>query len=341
VLRTPVPLEEQDSIIVGEFAVASGDTVPFVLSHGPSHEAPARTVDAERALRDTEAFCRNWSDRCVPAGRWTEAVRRSLTVLKGLTYAPTGGIVAAPTTSLPEQAGGVRNWDYRYCWLRDAAFTLAALGKAWYYDEARDWRDWLLRAATGRPEQVQIMYGLGGERRLTEWEVPWLPGFQGARPVRIGNAAATQRQLDVFGEIADAVFQARLHGLPSHRRAEAMARPYYEHLEAIWREPDQGMWEERGPPQHFTYSKVMAWVAFDRAVESVEQLGLEGPARPPSGTQSMPRSAGTRLTRSSAASCRLTGRRRWTPASCCCRLSAFCRRPIRASSEPSAQSSAA
>jgi GH15 family glucan-1,4-alpha-glucosidase len=213
--------------------VGPGDVVPFVLSHGPSHQPPVRKIDAERALRDTEAFWHAWSDRCAPAGPWTEAVKRSLTVLKGLTYAPTGGIVAAPTTSLPEQAGGVRNWDYRYCWLRDATFTLMALGTAGYYDEARDWRDWLMRAVAGRPDQLQIMYGLGGERRLAEWEVPWLPGFEGARPVRIGNAAAAQLQLDVYGEVADALFQARLHGLPSHRRGRrsrtpstSMSRPF-------------------------------------------------------------------------------------------------------------------
>jgi len=204
-------------------------------------------------------------------------VKGSLTVLKGLTYAVTGGIVAAPTTSLPEQAGGVRNWDYRYCWLRDATFTLMALGAAGYYDEARDWRDWLMRAVAGRPDQLQIMYGLGGERRLNEWEVPWLPGFEGARPVRIGNAAAGQLQLDVYGEIADALFQSRLHGLPPNRRGAAIARAFYDHLEALWREPDEGIWEVRGPRQHFTHSKVMAWVAFDRAVKFVEQLGLEGP----------------------------------------------------------------
>ena len=198
VLRTSVPLQGRDFTTVGEFTVGAGEVVPFVLSYGPSQLEPPKGVDPERALQETEAFWRAWSGRCASAGRWSETVKRSLTVLKGLTYAPTGGIVAAPTTSLPEQAGGLRNWDYRYCWLRDATFTLLALGSAGYYEEARDWRDWLLRAVAGRPDQLQIMYGLGGERRLPEWEVAWLSGFDGARPVRIGNAAAAQLQLDVL-----------------------------------------------------------------------------------------------------------------------------------------------
>ena len=277
VLRTAVPLYGRDFTTVGDFTVGPSDVVPFVLSYGPSQLPPPQGIDPESALRQTEEFWRTWSDRCAPAGRWTGAVKCSLTVLKGLTYAPTGGIVAAPTTSLPEQAGGVRNWDYRYCWLRDATFTLLALGTAGYYEEARDWRDWLLRAVAGRPDQLQIMYGLGGERRLPEWEVPWLPGFEGARPVRVGNAAAAQLQLDVYGEIADAMFQAGLHGLPRVERGSAIGRAFLEHLEIIWREPDEGIWEVRGPRQHFTYSKVMAWVAFDRAVKSVEQLGGAGP----------------------------------------------------------------
>ena len=277
VLRTSVPLHGRDLTTVGEFTVAAGEVVPFVLSYGPSHLPSPQGIDAERALRETEAFWRAWSDRCAPAGPWTEAVKRSLTVLKGLTYAPTGGIVAAPTTSLPEQAGGVRNWDYRYCWLRDAAFTLDALGSAGYYDEARDWQNWLLRAVAGRPEQLQIMYGLGGERRLPEWEVPWLPGFEGARPVRVGNAAAAQLQLDVYGEILGAMFEARVHGLRPVERWSAIGPAFLDHLETVWREPDEGIWEVRGPRQHFTHSKVMAWVAFDRAVKAVEQFGLTGP----------------------------------------------------------------
>jgi GH15 family glucan-1,4-alpha-glucosidase len=204
-------------------------------------------------------------------------VKQSLLVLKGLTYAPTGGIVAAPTTSLPEQAGGVRNWDYRYCWLRDATFTLLALGGAGYADEARAWRDWLMRAVAGSPEQMQIMYGIGGERRLPEWEATWLPGFETASPVRIGNAAASQLQLDVYGEVADAMFQARVQGMPPSGRSRAIGRALIDYLESNWEQPDEGIWEVRGPRQHFTHSKVMAWVTFDRAVKAVQQLGLEGP----------------------------------------------------------------
>ena len=188
-------------------------------------------------------------------------------MLKGLTYAPTGGIVAAPTTSLPEQIGGARNWDYRYCWLRDTTFTLLALLNAGYSDEARAWRDWLFRAVAGSPDQMQIMYGLGGERRLTEWEVPWLPGYEGSRPVRIGNDAAHQIQLDIFGEIFDAFYQAHLHGLPPVDRGPAIGQVVLGHLARIWDQPDEGIWEVRGPPQHFTHSKVMAWVAFDRAIK--------------------------------------------------------------------------
>lgn len=276
-LHTPVPLTGEDFMSVGTFDVGAGESVPFILSYGPSHLPPPKGVHPGRALHETQRFWGEWADRCAPAGRWTEAVKRSLVVLKGLTYRPTGGIVAAPTTSLPEQPGGVRNWDYRYCWLRDATFTLLALGTAGYYDEARDWRDWLVRAVAGRPDQLQIMYGLRGERRLPEWEASWLPGFAGARPVRIGNAAATQLQLDVYGEVADAMFQARVHGLPPVARWSAIGRAFLDHLESIWREPDEGIWEVRGPPQHFTYSKVMAWVAFDRAVKGAEQLGVPGP----------------------------------------------------------------
>jgi GH15 family glucan-1,4-alpha-glucosidase len=273
VLRTPVPLRGEDLKTVGEFTVGAGEATPFILSYGPSFQPRPRPIDAERALRETETFWHRWISRCGPAGPWTDDVKRSLVVLKGLTYSPTGGIVAAPTTSLPEQIGGTRNWDYRYCWLRDTTFTLLALMNAGFYDEARAWRDWLLRAVAGSPDQLQIMYGLGGERRLTEWQVPWLPGYEGSSPVRIGNAAVKQTQLDVYGEIFDALYHAHFHGLPTVDRAIAIGRTVLGHLARIWRLPDEGIWEVRGPPQHFTHSKVMAWVAFDRAVKILEHLG--------------------------------------------------------------------
>jgi GH15 family glucan-1,4-alpha-glucosidase len=278
VLRTPAPLRGEDFKTVGEFIVNSGETIPFVLSYGPSHQPLPPPLNPTRALHDTEVFWRRWSDRCASAGPWSDAIKRSLVVLKGLTYAPTGGIVAAPTTSLPEQLGGVRNWDYRYCWLRDATFTLLALMHAGYYDEARKWRDWLFRAIAGSPDQLQVLYGLGGERRLNEWEVPWLPGYQGSAPVRVGNDAVTQVQLDIYGEILDALYHAHRHGLPPHRHGDAIGRVVLRHLAEIWNQPDEGIWEVRGPPQHFTHSKVMAWVAFDRAVKIAEQSGGTGGA---------------------------------------------------------------
>ena len=280
VLRTPALLRGEDLKTVGEFIVDAGETIPFVLSYAPSHQPLPPPVDPARALHDTEAFWRRWSDRCASAGPWTDVVKRSLTLLKGLTYAQTGGIVAAPTTSLPEQLGGMRNWDYRYCWLRDATFTLLALMHAGYYDEARTWRDWLFRAVAGSPDQLQIMYGLGGERRLTEWEVPWLPGFEGSRPVRIGNAAVNQTQLDVYGEVLDALYHAHSHGLPPNQHGDAVGRVVLRHLARIWDQPDEGIWEVRGPPQHFTHSKVMVWVAFDRMVKMLEQRGSTGRALP-------------------------------------------------------------
>src|SRR5438552_6649897 len=276
VLRTPAPLRGEDLKTVGEFTVAAGETVPFVLSYGPSHQPLPPAVNPQRALQDTETFWRRWSDRCASAGPWSDVVRRSLVVLKGLTYAPTGGIVAAPTTSLPEQLGGVRNWDYRYCWLRDTTFTLLALMNAGYYDEARRWRDWLFRAVAGSPDQLQIMYGLGGERRLTEWEIPWLPGYEGSCPVRIGSAAVHQIQLDVYGEILDALYHAQSHGLPPHKHGDAVGTVLLKHLAGIWDQPDEGIWEVRGPRQHFTHSKVMTWVAFDRAVKILEKRGSTG-----------------------------------------------------------------
>ncbi|HEY7344822.1 MAG TPA: glycoside hydrolase family 15 protein [Gaiella sp.] len=276
-LATPVELVGRNFHTVAEFEVREGDRVPFVLTWYPSHHAPPQRVDAEQALADTESFWREWVTDCTHVGRFREPLVRSLITLKALTYAPTGGIVAAPTTSLPEALGGVRNWDYRYCWLRDATLTLLALVRAGYEEEARAWRNWLLRAIAGLPDQLQIMYGLGGERRLSELELHWLGGYEGARPVRTGNAASKQLQLDVYGEVADALYHARVAGLPASAEAWALNRKLLEWLEDGWREPDEGIWEVRGPRRHFTHSKVMAWVAFDRAVRSVEEYGREGP----------------------------------------------------------------
>ena len=275
VLRTPAPLRGEDLKSVAEFDISAGETIPFVMSYGLSHLPRPHPIDAEQALRKVETFWHRWSSRSCPAGPWTDAVKSSLVALKGLTYTATGGIVAAPTTSLPEQLGGTRNWDYRYCWLRDATFTLLALMHSGSYDEARGWRDWLFRAVAGSPDQLQIMYGLGGERRLYEWEVPWLAGYESSRPVRVGNAAVNQTQLDVYGEMLDALYLAHLHGFPTTERGIAVARAALGHLAGTWREPDEGIWEVRGPPQHFTHSKVMAWVAFDRAIKMFENLDRE------------------------------------------------------------------
>jgi len=278
VLRTTVPLRGEDLATVGEFVVAAGETVDFVLTYGESHLPLPAPVDPGQAIKDTEAFWTSWAARCTASGRWSEAVRRSLITLKALTYRPTGGIVAAATTSLPEQVGGERNWDYRFCWLRDATFTLQSLMEGGFYDEAQAWRDWLVRAVAGSPAQMQIMYGLGGERDLTERTLPWLPGYEGSAPVRQGNAASGQVQLDVYGEVADALHVARKGGLPPSEPAWALERALTEHLEGIWTQPDEGIWEVRGPRQRFTHSKVMCWVAFDRAVKAVEMSGLDGPA---------------------------------------------------------------
>ena len=277
VLRTDVPLRGSGLTTVGDFAIAEGESAAFVLTWGPSHQAPARAVDPADALQATKRFWHGWGARCTYRGEWTEAVRRSLLTLKALTYAPTGGIVAAPTTSLPEFVGGARNWDYRFCWLRDATFTLLALMDAGYFDEAAAWRDWLVRAAAGSPDQAQIMYGLSGERHLLEWEVTWLPGFRGSRPVRVGNAAHAQFQLDVYGEVLDALHQARLGGIAETEDAWGLQQALAHHVERVWGNPDQGIWEVRAEPQHFTYSKVMAWVAIDRAIRGVEKFGLKGP----------------------------------------------------------------
>jgi len=277
--RTPAQTRGEDYRTISEFAVDEGQRIPFVLTWFPSHEDVPEAIDPEVALAETEAFWREWSEMCeceLPP-EWTEIVRRSLIVLKALTYEPTGGIVAAATTSLPEWIGSVRNWDYRYCWLRDATLTLLALLQGNHDDEATAWRRWLLRAIAGDPADVQIMYGVGGERRLTELELPWLDGYEGSRPVRIGNAASEQLQLDVYGEVLDALYQARVRGIGVDPQAWRIQLSMLDHLADAWRNPDEGIWEIRGERRHFTHSKVMAWVAFDRAVRTVEQQGLDGP----------------------------------------------------------------
>ncbi|HET6602149.1 MAG TPA: glycoside hydrolase family 15 protein [Gaiella sp.] len=276
-LATPIEVVGRNLHTEAEFDVAPGDRVPFVLTWFPSNQDPPQHTDAEQALVDTDSFWREWVTDCVHVGRFREPLVRSLVTLKALTYAPTGGIVAAATTSLPEALGGVRNWDYRYCWLRDATLTLLALVRAGYDGEARAWRNWLLRAIAGRPGEVQIMYGIAGERRLTELELDWLSGYEGSAPVRIGNAASRQRQLDVYGEVLDALYHARLSGLEPSKDTWALIRKLLQWLEKGWREPDEGIWEVRGPRRHFTHSKVMAWVAFDRAVRMIEEDGLDGP----------------------------------------------------------------
>jgi GH15 family glucan-1,4-alpha-glucosidase len=277
VLDTPVATRGEDLRTVSEFEVAAGERVPFVLEWHRSHERPGPPIDAFAAVVDTGGWWEDWVGRCNYGGEWRDPVVRSLITLKALTYAPTGGIVAAATTSLPEQPGGVRNWDYRFCWLRDATFTLYALMTAGYRDEAQAWRDWLLRAVAGSPSDMQIMYGCGGERRLPELVLDWLPGYEGARPVRIGNAAVNQFQLDVFGEVMDSLHQARRVGIPPDPFSWGLQRSLMEFLESRWTEPDEGIWEVRGPRRHFTHSKVMAWVAADRAVKAVERFGLDGP----------------------------------------------------------------
>jgi GH15 family glucan-1,4-alpha-glucosidase len=277
ILETNVAVKGEGLKTVGEFTVGAGETANFVLAYAPSHTPLPTLVDPLQALAETEAFWREWSDRCSYDGEWSEAVQRSMITLKALTYAPTGGLVAAPTTSLPEWIGGPRNWDYRFCWLRDATFTLLTLMDGGYYEEAHAWREWLLRAVAGSPSQLSIMYGLGGERRLPEWEVTWLPGYEGSRPVRVGNAAAQQFQIDVFGEVMDALYQATHGGLGQSAEGWALQRALLDYLERVWNEPDEGIWEVRGPRQHFTHSKVMAWVAFDRAIRSAEEFALAAP----------------------------------------------------------------
>jgi len=277
VLQTNVDLRGEGLTTIAEFTVSEGERVPFVLLWHPSHELTPSIDDPQDTIVHTERWWREWSSRCTYEGPWRANVLRSLITLKALTYAPTGGIVAAPTTSLPEQLGGTRNWDYRYCWIRDATFTLYSLIHGGYTDEAHAWRDWLLRAVAGKPSELNIMYGLAGERRLTELEIGWLPGYEGSAPVRTGNAAHQQFQLDVYGEVMDALYVARREGLPPDENAWRVQRALIEFLESAWTKPDEGIWEVRGPRRHFTHSKVMAWVAVDRTVKAIERFGLKGP----------------------------------------------------------------
>jgi GH15 family glucan-1,4-alpha-glucosidase len=277
VLRTNVDLKAEGFSHCAQFSVAAGETATFVLGYGPSFHALPEPIAPLAALAETELAWGEWTAGYRPAGRYAEQVLRSLITLKALTYRPTGGIVAAPTTSLPENPGGTRNWDYRYCWLRDATFTLLALMNGGFEGEAEAWRTWLQHAVAGNPGQVQIMYGLAGERRLDEWEIASLGGYQGARPVRIGNAAAKQLQIDIFGEVMDALFQSADGGLAPKDTEWNLQVKLVEHLETIWQEPDQGLWEVRGGPRQFTHSKVMAWVALDRAVKSIESFHVKGP----------------------------------------------------------------
>ena len=270
ILRTPVETYGKDLTTLAEFTVAKGDRIPFVLTWFASHEDPPRKIDPEHALRDTETFWREWAKQFRSENKWRNAVVRSLITLKGLTYAPTGGLVAALTTSLPERIGGVRNWDYRYCWLRDAALILLVLMRAGYREEATSWRQWLLRAIAGSPAQMQTIYGVSGERRLNEYEIPWLSGYEESRPVRIGNAASNQFQLDVYGEVLAAVWQGDRAGLAMSEPEWALMVELMKFLESHWQEPDEGIWEVRGRRQQFTHSKIMAWLAFDRAIKLVE-----------------------------------------------------------------------
>jgi GH15 family glucan-1,4-alpha-glucosidase len=277
VLRTPAEPRGEGMKTVSEFIVKKGDTIPFVLTYNESNRGVPRAIDAEKALEQTGKAWREWIRFCKYRGPWEKAVRRSLITLKALTYWPTGGIVAAATTSLPEWLGGKRNWDYRFCWLRDASFTLQALIMAGFQEEASAWREWLLRAVAGSPQQLQIMYGVGGERDLSEREVHWLSGYKNSRPVRIGNAASEQRQLDVYGEVMSALYNAHCGGLRETHAEEDLEIALLGHLEKIWHKPDDGIWEMRGPRRQFTHSKVMAWLAFDRAIKISEQFDCDCP----------------------------------------------------------------
>ena len=277
VLHTPARTHGQGLTTVAEFTIRAGESVPFTLAWHASHEEQPPAPDPVAAEKETEAWWKDWTSRCSYDGPWREAVVRSLITLKALIYAPSGGIVAAPTTSLPEKLGGSRNWDYRFCWVRDATFTLYTLMRSGYIEEAREWRAWLLRAVAGTPSQLNIMYGIAGERRLTEIELDWLSGYEGSRPVRVGNAAHQQFQLDVFGEVSAAMHLARAGGLQPDEHGWSVELEFLKFLESAWKEPDEGIWEVRGPRRHFTHSKVMAWLAVDRMIASAEQFGLDGP----------------------------------------------------------------
>ncbi|MBW8856028.1 MAG: glycoside hydrolase family 15 protein, partial [Bradyrhizobium sp.] len=268
VLRTPAKTRGEDLTTVSDFEVKAGETVPFVLTYGPSHLEPPAPIDPELALQETEKFWQDWCSHCNRDGDYRDLIVRSLITLKALTFAPTGGIVAAPTTSLPEKLGGARNWDYRFCWLRDATFTLLALMNSGYTEEALAWHNWLLRAAAGSPSNMQIMYGIWGQRRLLEWEASWLDGYEGAQPVRVGNAAHAQLQLDVYGELIDAFHQSRMAKLKLDKDTWALECAVLNHLAEVWDQPDHGIWERRGEPKHYVFSKVMTWVAFDRGIKS-------------------------------------------------------------------------
>ncbi|WP_445217415.1 glycoside hydrolase family 15 protein [Bradyrhizobium sp. Pa8] len=278
VLRTPVETRGEDLTTVSDFDVKAGETVPFVLTYGPSHLDPPAPIDPEIAFQETEKFWNEWCSHCTRDGDYHDLILRSLITLKALTFAPTGGIVAAPTTSLPEKLGGARNWDYRFCWLRDATFTLLALMNSGYTEEALAWHNWLLRAAAGSPANMQIMYGIWGQRRLLEWEAGWLNGYEGAQPVRVGNAAHAQLQLDVYGELIDAFHQSRMAKLKlDDETTWALECAVLNHLAEVWDHPDHGIWERRGQPRHYVFSKVMTWVAFDRGIKSAETFGFKAP----------------------------------------------------------------
>lgn len=276
-LRTPIDVQGEGLKTVATFTVNRRDRIPFVLGWFPSHDPGVLPRNASALVSRTNKYWQGWSARCSYAGRWREPVLRSLLTLESLTYKPTGGIVAAPTTSVPETLGGSRNWDYRYCWVRDATLTLEALIAGGYREEAARWREWLLRAAAGEPEHLQTMYGVAGERRLTEIELDWLPGYGNARPVRTGNAAHEQLQLDVYGELADVLWQGVRSDMMLSRQSWSLLRLLLASLENRWREPDEGIWEVRGPRRHFTHSKVMCWVAFDRAIAIADRMGFDGP----------------------------------------------------------------